>query len=130
MQGVPESHEDLLADERRAYAFLATVMADGSPQVTPVWFDTEGEYLRVNSAEGRVKDANMRERPEVAMVIMGLDDPYRYLQARGKVVEVTTEGGAEHINKLSRKYDGHDFNIPRRQVRVIYKIEPRTWTTG
>ncbi len=119
---IPESHQDLLADETRALAFLATVMPDGSPQVTPVWFNVEEGELWINSARGRVKDRNMRARPHVALCISDPNDPYRYLQIRGRVVEITEEGAEEHIHRLSRKYTGQDWNIPPGEVRVRYRI--------
>lgn len=124
MRAIPESHRDLLKDETKALAFLATLMPDGSPQLTPLWFNTDGEHILVNTAQGRVKDRNMRARPEVALVIMDLDNPYRYLQIRGRVDEVTTQGAEEHIHQLSRKYTGGDFTIPSGVVRTIYKILP------
>ena len=124
MNLVPESYLDLIADETKAMAFLATLMADGSPQVTPVWFNTDGETLWVNSAKGRVKDRNMRQRPQVAVTLMAMDNPYRYLQIRGEVVEITEEGGEEHIHALSMKYQGRRFDLPAGEVRVIYKIKP------
>ena len=80
LKEVPENFLDLLADETRAFAYLATVMKDGSPQVTPVWFNTDGEYILVNSAKGRVKDRNMRKRPQVALAIADPKNPYRYMQ--------------------------------------------------
>jgi PPOX class probable F420-dependent enzyme len=121
---IPESHKDLLQDETKALAFLATTMPDGSPQVTPLWFNVEGEHILINSAEGRVKDRNMVARPEVALVIMALDKPYRYIQIRGRVVEITQEGAEAHINTLSQKYRGRDWDYTAGQVRKIYKIEP------
>lgn len=124
MKLVPEKYLDLMADETKAMAFLATRMADGSPQVTPVWFNTDGETLWVNSATGRVKDRNMHKRPQVAVTIMAMEDAYRYVQIRGEVVEITEEGADEHINVLSMKYHGRPFNIPAGETRVIYKIKP------
>ena len=124
MKTVPESHQDLLVDETKALSFLATIMPDGSPQVTPVWFNTYGEHILINSADGRVKDKNMSARPQVALTIMDLKEPYRYLQIRGKVVEITTEGGDEHIHALSRKYMDKDFAIPVGEIRKIYKVLP------
>ena len=82
---VPESHSDLLQDEKRALAILATTMNDGSPQATPVWFDMEGETLCFNTARGRVKDRNFLTRPHIAIVIIDPDNPYRYLQIHGSV---------------------------------------------
>jgi len=120
---VPSSHIDLLGDETRAYAYLATVMKDNTPQVTPVWFNTDGEYILINSARGRVKDKNMRTRPSVALAIQDPKNPYRYLQIRGQVISFTTEGGREHINKLSLKYKGNPkYDGPEDEIRVTYKI--------
>ena len=124
MKQVPETERDLLADETKAFAFLATLMPDGSPQVTPVWFNTDGEHILVNSARGRVKDRNMRQRPQVALTLMSMADPYRYVQIRGEVVEISEVDAADHIHALSMKYRGRPFDIPAGQVRVIYKIRP------
>ena len=121
---VPQEYQDLLEDRTRAIAFLGTTMRDGTPQVTPVWFNTDGTHILVNSAQGRVKDRNMRARPQVALAIIAPNDASRYLQIRGTVVEVTTQGAAEHISILSQKYNGTDFDIPPGMVRVIYKILP------
>ena len=129
MQATPKSHQHLLKDKSKAYAFLATSMTDGSPQITPVWFNTDREYLLINSNRGRVKDRNMRARPKVAVLIMALDDPYNYLQIRGEVIEITTEGGDEHINQLSHKYRGQEYDIPADHVRTIYKIKPTSFST-
>jgi len=122
---IPSSHIDLLEDETRAYAYLATVMKDNTPQVTPVWFNTDGEYVLINSAQGRVKDKNMRARPNVALAIQDPMNPYRYLQIRGQVISFTTEGGREHINKLSLKYKGNPkYDGPVYEIRITYKILP------
>ena len=123
MKSVPVHLHDLLADETRAIAFLATLMPDGSPQLTPVWFNTEGEFLLVNSAKGRVKDKNMRARPQVAVSIMAMNDMYRYVQLRGEVVEIDEQGGADHIHALSQKYRGQMYQIPEGEIRVTYKIK-------
>jgi PPOX class probable F420-dependent enzyme len=128
---VPENFHDLLADETRAFAYLATIMKDGSPQVTPLWFNTDGEFIWVNSAKGRVKDRNMRHQPAVAVAIADPKNPYRYLQVRGKVVEITEQGAAEHIDALAKKYNGVDRYPGPRDDRVIYKIKPlRVSTMG
>ncbi len=121
----PEKYADLFLDATRAYLFLATIMPDGSPQVTPIWFNTDGRHILINSAKGRVKDRNMRARPQVAAVIQDPSTPYRYLQVRGRVVEITETGALEHINTLALKYTGKPWvpNGPD-EVRVIYKIEP------
>jgi PPOX class probable F420-dependent enzyme len=126
MKNVPETHQDLLTDEKKAFVYLATIMKDGSPQVTPIWFDVEGDYIRLNTAEGRLKDRNMRARPTVALCIADPDDPYRYLQIRGRVVEYTKEGAEDHIDTLNLKYRGNR-NYPNHRAdmpRVIYKILP------
>ena len=121
---IPSSYQKLLEDQSKAFAFLATTMPDGSPQVSPIWFNTDGEHIIINSAQGRIKDKNMRARPQVALSIIDMNDPYVSMQIRGKMVDVTTEGGAEHINTLSRKYRGRDFDIPEGQTRTVYKIIP------
>lgn len=124
MKNIPEHYHDLLKDETRAFLFLATTMPDGSPQVTPVWFNHDGEHILINSARGRVKDRNMRARPRVAMVIQDPANPYRYLQIRGRVVEITEEGGLEHINSLAHKYTGQPWKANADEVRVMYKVLP------
>ncbi len=126
MLTVPETYKDLLADEKKAYVYLATTMKDGTPQVTPVWFNTDGEHILINSAAGRIKDKNMRARPNVALCITDPSNPYRYLQIQGKVVGYTTEGADEHIDKLSFKYRGTEKYGSRKpnEQRVTYKIQP------
>jgi PPOX class probable F420-dependent enzyme len=126
MNTIPESHRDLLKDGTRAFVYLATLMADGSPQVTPVWFNTEGDAILVNSAKGRVKDKNMRLRPAVALCIQDPVNPYRYIQIRGQVVEIKEVGADDHIDTLAGKYTGN-FKYRNHQPgveRVIYKIRP------
>lgn len=130
MVKIPESHRDILA--KRSFAHVATVDADGMPQVTPVWIDSDGDYILINSQEGRKKDRNLRARGQVGISIQDPDDPYRYLGIQGRVVEITTEGAAAHINALSHKYRGRDYPpLKPSDVRVIYKVEPtRVWTMG
>lgn len=120
----PEEFLDLLKDDLKAYLYLGTVMSDGSPQVTPVWFNTDGEYILINTAEGRAKDRNMKTRPKVAMTIQDPRDPYRYLGVRGEVVSYTTEGADEHINALSLKYRGTPYKFTPGQKRIIFRIRP------
>lgn len=124
MQTIPTEFHDLLNDETKSYLFLATVMADGTPQVTPVWFSADETHILINTAKGRVKDRNMRARPQVAMVIQDPSTPYRYLQIRGRVDGITEVGGDEHINALSLKYDGKPWKLVPNQTRVIFKITP------
>lgn len=121
---IPESHIDLLQDEVRAYAYLSTVMGDGTPQVTPVWFNTNEDLILINSAKGRVKDRNMRQRSFIAVVIQDPNNPFRYMQVRGRIVEITEKGARQHINTLSEKYTGkaeYTLNDPN-EVRVIYML--------
>jgi PPOX class probable F420-dependent enzyme len=121
---IPEQFRDLFT--KKAFAHLATVMPDGSPQVTPVWCDYDGTYIRVNTAKGRVKDRNMRRNRKVALTITDPENPYRYLAVRGEVEEPTGQGADAHIDLLAKKYLGKD-KYPYRQpgeVRVLYKIRP------
>jgi len=128
---IPQNYLDLF--NKKAFANLGTLMPDGSQQVTPVWVDYDGKHVLVNSAEGRRKDKNLRRDGRVAMSIMDPDNPYRYLQIRGKVTEITSQGAAQHIDKMAKKYLGKD-KYPYAQpgeVRVLYKIEPeQTQTMG
>jgi len=121
---IPDSHKDLFA--KKAFGNLATLMPDGSPQVTPVWVDYGNGYVLVNSARGRQKDRNMRTRPRVALSMQDPDDPYRYLAVRGAVVETSERGADQHIDKLAKKYLGVDKYPDREEgeVRVIYRIKP------
>ncbi len=126
---IPEKYRDLF--NKRAFAALTTLMPDGSPQTTPVWVDSDGEYVIFNSAKGRQKDRNVRRDPRVALAIVDPDNPYRYLEVRGKVAEITEQGADAHIDKMAKKYLGQD-KYPYRQggeVRVIYKIRPEHTTT-
>lgn len=126
---IPEKYLDLF--QQPAFANLATLMPDGSPQVTPVWCDFDGEYVLVNSAKGRVKDRNMRANPRVALSIMDPRNPYRYLEVRGTVQEITEEGAADHINKMAKKYmnvDTYPYRSPD-EVRVLYKIRPEQFSS-
>ncbi len=120
----PEQFLDLFAPETKAFLYLATVNKKGQPQVTPVWFDHDGEHILINTNEGRLKDRNMKSQPEVAMVIQDPKDPYRYLGMQGKVVSYTTEGADEHIDMLSRRYDDKPWKYREGQKRIIFKIQP------
>ncbi|HEY7675848.1 MAG TPA: PPOX class F420-dependent oxidoreductase, partial [Candidatus Methylomirabilis sp.] len=128
---IPENFKDLFG--KKAFAHLGTVMPDGSPQVTPVWCDFDGTHIRINSAKGRVKDKNMRRDARVALALQDPDNAYRYLQVRGKVVDITENGADDHIDSLAKKYLGKDKYPNRRagEVRVTYKIKPeRSFTMG
>ena len=124
MSKIPETFSDLF--QKKAFAQLATLMSDGSPQVTPVWCEFDGKHVVINSAKGRTKDVNMRRNPTVALSIQDPDNPYRHLCLKGKVVEITEKGADAHIDKLSKKYIGKDVYPNRRpgEVRVIYRILP------
>ena len=106
-------------------------MPDGQPQVTPVWVEYDGHHVIINTAEGRQKDKNLQRDKRVALSLMDPDNPYRYLEVRGKVVERTHNGADANIDALAKKYLGKDkypFRQPN-EVRVIYKIEPQHATT-
>ena len=118
----PENYLDLF--QKKAFGAFSTVMPDGSPQTTPVWVDYQGAEIWVNSAVGRQKDKNVRRDPRVAVAVMDPDNPYRYVEVRGSVREVTQEGADAHIDAMAKKYLGKDkypFRQPGEQ-RVIYKI--------
>ncbi|HEY3911911.1 MAG TPA: PPOX class F420-dependent oxidoreductase [Stellaceae bacterium] len=120
-----DSYLDLL-QQKKAFANLATIMPDGSPQVTPVWFDYEGGKLRVNTARGRTKARNLKPGAAVALAIMDPDNAYRYVQIRGRVANAKEPGADAHIDALAKKYLGKD-TYPFRQsgeVRIMYEIEP------
>jgi PPOX class probable F420-dependent enzyme len=126
----PDDYRDLLTAEKRAYAYLATLMKDGSPQLTPVWFDMDGDDIRVNTARGRVKEQNMRDRRQVALVIADPDDPFRYLQVRGRVVEISEAGALEHFNGLAAKYTGEpQWRNYSGERRIIFTIKPESIST-
>jgi PPOX class probable F420-dependent enzyme len=105
---------------------LATIMPNGTPQVTPAWFDYTNGKILINSAKGRVKARNIQEGPPVALSILDPDNPYRYIQIRGRVEHVTEEGAPAHIDSLAEKYLGKDrypWAQPG-QVRITFEIEP------
>jgi PPOX class probable F420-dependent enzyme len=124
MAEIPQQYHDLF--QKKAFASLATLMSNGQPQVTPVWCDFDGTHVLFNSARGRQKDRNIRRDPRVALALIDPDNPYRYVEIRGRVVEITEQGADAHIDKLAKKYLGVD-EYPYRQageVRVIYKVLP------
>jgi PPOX class probable F420-dependent enzyme len=123
-EAIPDKYRDLFT--KRAFASLATLMPDGRPQVTPIWCDLDGDLVIFNSAKGRQKDRNIRRDPRVSLAVIDPDNPYRYLEIRGRVVEITEEGADAQIDKLAKKYLGVDkypYGQPG-EVRVIYKIQP------
>jgi PPOX class probable F420-dependent enzyme len=125
---IPNKYLDLF--NKKAFANLATLMPDGQPQVTPVWCDYDGQHVLINTAKGRQKDRNLRRDPRVSLAILDPDNPYRYLEVRGRVDEITEEGADEHIDRMAKKYMGVD-KYPYRgpgEVRVLYKIKPEHTT--
>ena len=121
---ISTTYQDLLT--RPLLAVLSTIMPDGSPQASPLWFDFDGTFIRINSARGRTKDRNMRRDPRVALVIIDDANPYRYVQIRGKVVKmIEGDVAREHINALSQRYTGQDWELASPdELRVIYFIQP------
>lgn len=125
---IPSAFEDLF--KKKAFGHLATLMPDGSPQVTPVWVDYDGQHVLVNTAADRQKDRNLQRDGRVALSITDPDNAYRYLEVRGKVVERTTQGADAHIDSLAQRYIGKE-KYPWRQpgeVRVVFKIRPEHTT--
>jgi PPOX class probable F420-dependent enzyme len=105
---------------------LTTLMPDGSPQASPVWVDVDGDTIVINSAQGRVKDKNMRRDPRVAISAVDPENPYKAFMLRGRVVDITTQGADKHIDSMAKKYLGKDkypFARPG-EVRVVYRIQP------
>ncbi len=122
-----ELSQDLLELLRRpSTCYVATTMADGSPQLTQTWVDTDGQRVLINSVQGFLKVKNIERDPRVAVAVSDPDNPRRYFQVRGRVVDVTADGGAEHIEELSQKYLGTPYPWfgGRDQVRVVIAIEP------
>jgi PPOX class probable F420-dependent enzyme len=121
---IPKQYLDLF--DKKAFGNLGTTMQDGSPQVTPVWVDYDGKHVRFNSALGRVKDKNVRRDPRVSIALLDPENPYRYLEIRGRVVEITQEGADSHIDALAKKYLGKDKYPFRKadEIRVTYKVAP------
>ena len=120
-------NDDVLALLRQpCICYLATTMPDGSPQVTQTWVDTDGEHVLINGVETHIKVKNIKRDPRVAVAIAERDNPTRYVQIRGRVVSVTTDGAVEHIEMLAQKYLGKPYPWygGRDQVRVILIIAP------
>ncbi len=125
MAGIPQQYLDLVTT-KKAFAHIATLMKDGSPQVTPVWLDYADGMIRVNTARGRVKARNLKVGSRVALSIQDPDNAYRYVQVRGKVAKESEQGADAHIDSLAKKYMGVDSYPYRNPAdkRVIYYIEP------
>lgn len=127
-KAIPESHRDLV--EQPIIASFGTVLSDGTPQVTPLWFSYEDGYFYVNTAVGRLKDKAVRANPYVALAFVDPQNGYRYMAIRGPVVEINEEAGRAHINFLAKRYTGADeYPGPADEPRVRYKIAPEHVTT-
>ena len=131
MANIPDSHADLL--KKKAFASLATLNADGSPQVSPVWVDSDGTNILFNTAKGRVKTKNLEREKRVALTIVDPDNPYRYVGIQGRVTGMSEKGADDHIDKMAMKYMGKE-KYPLRapgEVRVIVTIAPdKVFTMG
>ena len=125
---IPEDYKHLL--EEPVFVTIVTLMPDGQPQASVVWCSYDGTHIWVNSADGRQKNKNMERDPRVTVVAIDPDNPYRYLEVRGMVEEITAEGSIDHINSLSLAYRGQEDyykNMPEKrgvETRTIYKITP------
>lgn len=125
---IPEQFRDLF--QKKAFAHMGFTLQDGSVLVNPVWCDFDGSHIRINTAEGRVKDKALRRDPRVTVTLTDPDNPYRYLQVRGVVEAFVTEGADAHIDELAHRYIGKDY--PNRQpgeVREILRIRPEKVST-
>jgi PPOX class probable F420-dependent enzyme len=131
MEEIPEEYEELFG--QKTFAHFATLMEEGTPQVTPVWVDYDGEYVLINTARGRQKEQNVVRDPKVGVSILDPNDPYRFISIRGEVEELTEEGAIEHIDSLAQRYMGVD-EYPHHGgdegERVIIKIRPDRVVTG
>jgi PPOX class probable F420-dependent enzyme len=126
---IPDKYLDLF--NKKAFGSLGTLMPDGSPQVTPVWVDREGDTVLVNTAKGRQKDKNIKHDPRVSVTLIDPDNPYRYLEIRGRVVETTEKGAKDHIDKMAQKYLGvekYPYAQPG-EVRMLLRIQPERVST-
>jgi PPOX class probable F420-dependent enzyme len=122
---IPQNYLDLF--KKPAFASLATLNPDGSPQVTPVWVDYDGTNLLVNTARGRVKHRNLQRNPRVALSISDPENPYRYLGIQGRVTEMTETDADAHIDRMAKKYlnkDKYPFRAPG-EARILLKIAPQ-----
>jgi len=134
MVNIPETHLDLLTSP--IVGALATLMPDNQPQVTPVWFSYEDGVLLVNTARGRQKDKNMSERPKVTFLIIDPENPYRWIELRGTVIEINEAEGLAHINALAKHYVGRDDYYQGqeerrdKEQRAVFKIKIDSFNAG
>jgi PPOX class probable F420-dependent enzyme len=123
---MPPDAAQLFRDKNLVY--VATLMPDGSPQITPTWvdIDEENNTILVNTAKGRIKQKNLARDPRIAVAVVDRNNPYNVATIRGRVLEQTTKGADAHIDRLAKKYLGVD-SYPFRNAaeeRVILKIKP------
>jgi len=130
MASIPEPYHDLF--EKPTFAHVATLLPNGTPHVTPVWvdYDADDDRLLVNTERDRRKERNVRADPSIAVSMLDPDDPYRYVSLWGEVAEITTDGAREHIDELSRRYFGHDYDNEIRTERVLLRIRADEVVTG
>lgn len=127
IDSIPESHQYLLKDDTKAFCWVATVMPNGVPQLTSVWFNTDGEHILFNSPQSSAKFRYLKKNPQIAVGIADPTDPYKYVQIGGKV-EATTDGAEDHTHALSRKYTGKDFQLRPGMMRVKFIVTPERVT--
>jgi PPOX class probable F420-dependent enzyme len=130
MAEIPEEAVPLL--EGRHLAHVGTVNADGSPQVTPVWVDHDGDLILINTARGRVKEKNLSRDPRVSISIVDSENPYQPLTIKGRAVELTEEGADAHIDLMAKRYldeDVYPFRQPG-EVRILVRIQPERVSYG
>jgi PPOX class probable F420-dependent enzyme len=122
MATLTEREAQLILDPN--YGFVTTLRQDGSPHMTVVWLDWDGEHVLFNTAEGRVKPRNIRRNPLVAVGVMNREDPYQWLAVSGRA-EMTHDGAVEHIDKLAKKYRGRDtYGLKPGEQRIIVRVKP------
>jgi len=127
---IPEAFLDLA--QKKSFLSLATLMPDGRPHVTPVWWRYDAPYVVINTSKDRVKYSNLKHDPRVAIEIRDPDNPYRYIGGMGRVVEMTEEGAVDVIDSLAQRYrDRPKYGVPEGQIRVTCKIAlDRVWAHG
>jgi len=123
MKPLPETVKQLI--DGRSFASVATLMPDGSPQVTQTWVDHDGDIVVINTFEGSQKHRNVSRDPRIALTVVDQKDEFNVAVIRGRVKEVTFEGAEDHIDKMAMKYTGQKYKRWMTQRRVLIKIEPR-----
>lgn len=124
MNIIPESHRDLISEDSKAIAYLATTFSDGAPVISPVWFGIIDEQLAVFSSASSLKVKNMEVRPQVSLVLQDPDDFYRYVQIRGRYVNSISKDAREFLDKISRRYIGKDYPETTSEDGLILLIQP------